>query len=109
MLKMECTGDACGQNVLLAGACLEDVGELGLGRAAAREVTDALLVVSRNRALLPTVQRDAGMSLGNTGWSPEDLDSFIAIPAGPFLYGDFTTGHFCRQKSVSRQVPGETQ
>ena len=31
------------RNVLLAGACLEDVGEMGLGRAVANEVTEALL------------------------------------------------------------------
>ncbi|MGB8648720.1 MAG: SUMF1/EgtB/PvdO family nonheme iron enzyme [Anaerolineae bacterium] len=88
MLKMECDGaDAC-QNILLAGACLEDVGELGLGRVAAGEVTEALLAASRNRTLPPTVQRDAGFLLGRTGWVPPDLDRFIAIPAGPFLYGD---------------------
>jgi formylglycine-generating enzyme required for sulfatase activity len=63
------------------------VGEVGLGRAAAQEVTDALLAACRNRSLLPTIQRDAGFSLGRTGWTPDDLDAFIPIPAGPFLYG----------------------
>lgn len=88
MLGMECAGKEAGQNVLLAGACLEDVGEVGLGRAAARAVTEALLAASRNRDLPPTVQRDAGFILGRTGWAPADLDAFIEIPAGPFLYGD---------------------
>ncbi|MBP7688936.1 MAG: NACHT domain-containing protein [Thermoflexales bacterium] len=88
ILKMDCAGKAVCQNVLLAGACLEDVGELGLGRAAANDVIDALLTASRNRALPPTVQRDAGFSLGRAGWKPDDLDAFITIPAGPFLYGD---------------------
>jgi len=74
--------------VLLAGACLEDVGELGLGRAAKQEITDALLAANRNRSLPPVVQRDAGFILGRTGWVPDDLDLFIHIPAGPFLYGD---------------------
>ena len=32
MLKMDCAGDDSCQNVLLAGACLEDVGETGLGQ-----------------------------------------------------------------------------
>lgn len=88
ILKMDCVGDDASQNVLLAGACLEDVGEVGLGRAAALEVTEALLAACHNRSLLPTTQRDAGFSLGRTGWVPDDLDAFIFIPAGPFLYGD---------------------
>jgi formylglycine-generating enzyme required for sulfatase activity/energy-coupling factor transporter ATP-binding protein EcfA2 len=88
MLKMKPDADSPGQNVLLAGACLEDVGAEGLGRAAANEVMEALLAASRNRALPPAVQRDAGFSLGRAGWKPDDLDRFIAIPAGSFLYGD---------------------
>jgi formylglycine-generating enzyme required for sulfatase activity len=63
------------------------VGELGLGHAAANDVIEALLAASRNRVLPPTVQRDAGFSLGRAGWQPDDLDAFITIPAGPFLYG----------------------
>ena len=90
ILKMDCDGDDACTNVLLAGACLEDVGELGLGRTAANDVIEALLAASRNRALPPTVQRDAGFSLGRAGWKPDDLDTFITIPAGPFLYGDAT-------------------
>jgi formylglycine-generating enzyme required for sulfatase activity/energy-coupling factor transporter ATP-binding protein EcfA2 len=86
ILKMDCNGaDAC-TNVLLAGACLEDVGEMGLSRAVANEVKDALLVACHNRSLLPTVQRDAGFTLGRVGWVPADLDVFITIPAGPFIY-----------------------
>lgn len=88
MLKMDCSGDDVGKNILLAGACLEDVGELGLGRAAKQEIQTALLATCRNRTLPPTVQRDAGFILGRTGWVPNDLDLFIHIPAGPFLYGD---------------------
>ncbi len=88
MLRMPCTDQAAGQNVLLAGACLENAGELGLGRVAAGEVTAALLAAAGDRSLQPAVQRDAGFSLGCAGWAPPDLDAFIAIPAGPFLYGD---------------------
>ena len=88
MLKMECSGENACRNVLMAGACLEDVGELGLGRLAAQEVTEALRAASRNRALPPATQRDAGFILGRTDWKPADLDAFIAIPAGPFVYQD---------------------
>jgi formylglycine-generating enzyme required for sulfatase activity len=88
MLETACSGEDAGRNVLLAGACLEDVGQLGLGRAVAGEVTEALQAAARDRALPPAVQRDAGFALGCTGWTPPDLDAFIDIPAGPFLYGE---------------------
>lgn len=88
ILKMDCAGEAACTNVLLAGTCLEDVSEMGLSRAVANEVKDALLAAAHNRSLLPTVQRDAGFILGRVGWVPDDLDTFITIPAGPFLYGD---------------------
>ncbi len=96
MLKMTCKGDDSAQNILLAGACLEDVGEEGLGRAAANEVIDALEGAALDRSLLPATQRDAGLSLGRlASSSPDflarirpDLDELIHIPAGDFLYGD---------------------
>ncbi len=34
------------------------------------------------------MQRDAGFSLARTGWVPKDLDEWINIPAGEFLYSD---------------------
>jgi formylglycine-generating enzyme required for sulfatase activity/energy-coupling factor transporter ATP-binding protein EcfA2 len=88
ILKMDCAGDDACTNILLAGNCLEDVGEMGLSRAVAHEVKDALLAACHNRSLLPTVQRDAGFILGRVGWMPADLDAFITIPAGAFLYGE---------------------
>jgi formylglycine-generating enzyme required for sulfatase activity/energy-coupling factor transporter ATP-binding protein EcfA2 len=88
ILKMDCAGDDACTNILLAGNCLEDVGEMGLSRAVAHEVKDALLAACHNRSLLPTVQRDAGFILGRVGWIPDDLDAFITIPAGPFIYQD---------------------
>jgi formylglycine-generating enzyme required for sulfatase activity len=93
MLEMDCEGaDAC-RNVLMAGACLEDVGELGLGRIATNEVIEALLAASRDRSLLPATQRDAGFTLGRLANDPSllerirpDLDALIQIPAGSASY-----------------------
>jgi energy-coupling factor transporter ATP-binding protein EcfA2 len=85
MLKMDCEGEWVCRNVLLAGACLEDVGESGVGRKAASEIREALLSACRNRGLPPAVQRDAGFCLGRTGWVPPDLNDMISIPAGKFL------------------------
>jgi formylglycine-generating enzyme required for sulfatase activity/energy-coupling factor transporter ATP-binding protein EcfA2 len=86
MLKMDCAAPHACRNVLIAGACLEDVGELGLGRAAAKDVIAALLNVAHDRSLPPETQRDAGFSLGRAGWIPDDLERWIAIPAGRFRY-----------------------
>lgn len=88
MLKMQCNGENVGKNLLMAGACLEDVGEAGLGQATAREVQEALLAASRDCSLTPALQRDAGFSLARSGWLPKDLDDWVEIPAGEFLYGD---------------------
>jgi len=88
MLNMPCSGENACANVLLAGACLEDVGELGLGRSVAREVQEVLLSACRNRTLPPVIQRDAGFSLGRTGWAPPDLDDWVTIPAGTYRIGD---------------------
>jgi formylglycine-generating enzyme required for sulfatase activity/energy-coupling factor transporter ATP-binding protein EcfA2 len=88
ILKMDCIDADAGKNVLLAGTALEDVGELGIGRAAANDVAEALLVAVQNRTLAPAVQREAGFILGRTGWVPPDLAAFVEIPAGKFLYGE---------------------
>jgi formylglycine-generating enzyme required for sulfatase activity/energy-coupling factor transporter ATP-binding protein EcfA2 len=96
MLRMLCGEDDPCRNVLIAGACLEDVGEIGLGREPAAEVIQALIVVSLNRDLPPLTQRDAGFILGRlAGSNPDflkqirpDLEEWVQIPAGEFLYGD---------------------
>ena len=87
ILAMPCPTEHDGQNILLAGACLEDVGEEGVDRATAERVQTALLNAAHERALPPAVQRDAGFSLARTGWIPADLDKFIRIEAGEFRYG----------------------
>jgi formylglycine-generating enzyme required for sulfatase activity len=93
---MECDGEQACRNVLMAGACLEDVGAAGLERAAALEVIAALEAASRNRHLPPLTQREAGFCLGrlagdNSAFLKQirpDLDEWVEIPAGEFLYGE---------------------
>jgi formylglycine-generating enzyme required for sulfatase activity/energy-coupling factor transporter ATP-binding protein EcfA2 len=87
MLGMDCPPGQVGQNLLIAGASLEDIGEEGLSRVVAERVRTALLEAACNRDLPPVVQRDAGFSLARSGWLPPDLDAFITIPTGPFLFG----------------------
>ena len=96
MLEMDCPGETPCHNLLLAGACLEDVGLSGLDRPSAERVLEALERTALDRSLPPPVQRDAGFVLGRlAGGSPElldrirpDLDDFVLIPAGKFLYGE---------------------
>ena len=56
-------------------------------------MTEALLKAAQDRSLSPVVQRDAGFILGRIGWTPPDLDAFVEIPAGPFLYSDDKRSH----------------
>lgn len=88
MLSMTCPADQAGQNVLIAGACLEDVGEEGMGRTIAQKVQQHLLASCCNRNFPPATQRDAGFSLARTGWKPTDLDDFITVHTGQFFYGN---------------------
>ena len=111
MLKMDCgSQDPC-RNVLMAGACLQDVGETGLGRPTAHEVIAALQKTSLDRSLPPVVQRDAGFCLGRLALHPPflelirpDLDDFVLIPAGPFIYGEKSPG---KQPNASIEQPFE--
>jgi formylglycine-generating enzyme required for sulfatase activity len=105
MLAMKCDGEHAGQNILLAGACLEDVGEIGLGKAVANEIQDELLEAAQNRALPPATQRDAGFSLARTGWIPSDLDAWIRIPAGTFLYGDMKKNKAIKESFSIQKYP----
>ena len=71
----------------VCGGFLTADGECHSPHCHASQQTEAFLAL-RNRDLPPAVQRDAGFSLGRIGWKPDDLDKFIAIPAGPFVYGE---------------------
>jgi hypothetical protein len=74
--------------VFLAGEALLDVGSVGAGKRGARRVTDALVQTMRQGGIDPKQRRRAGLLLGDLGWVPDDLDAWIEIPPGPFLYGD---------------------
>jgi len=82
------TGETYGRPVVLAGEALLDVGEVGVGRKAAAQVTERLVQVMQDAAAPIRTRREAGLVLGKLDWQPEDLDVFVEIPAGVFLYGD---------------------
>ena len=105
MLKMECKSENLGENILLAGACLEDVGVVGLGQSAARDVQSALVTASHERTALPAIQQNAGFLLARTGWLPTDLDDWVNIPVGEFLYGDEKREEFIQTSFSIQKYP----
>jgi formylglycine-generating enzyme required for sulfatase activity/DNA-binding SARP family transcriptional activator/energy-coupling factor transporter ATP-binding protein EcfA2 len=102
MLKMECEDKESCQNILMAGACLEDMGDAGTGRLAADEVISALRITMGNRSSTPATQRDAGFILGRLAAVSSiffqsicpDLDDFISVKPGRFCFGGDSVQEF---------------
>ena len=77
-----------GANMLLAGEVLRDVGQVGVGAKTARLITTALVKTMQNASIQASGRRDAGLILGDLGWLPDDLNEFVVVEPGSFLYGD---------------------
>ncbi|MCP4658393.1 MAG: SUMF1/EgtB/PvdO family nonheme iron enzyme [bacterium] len=77
-----------GQAAVLAGEALLDVGFSAVTPSSRRAVVDALVETMQDGAVEAVLRRQAGLELGRLGWLPEDLDAFVEVPRGPFLYGD---------------------
>ncbi len=77
-----------GWSVVVAGEALRDVGAVGVTDLCRGRVLDALLATMQDAAVRPDYRRQAGLLLGRLGWQPDDLDAWIEIPAGAFLYGE---------------------
>jgi len=88
LCEPELEGEARGRNVTIAGEALLDVGEVGVGRRAAVQITNCLVQTMQNADTPPRTRRQTGLILGRLGWLPDDLDAFVEISPGPFLYGD---------------------
>ena len=85
ILKMDCDGDDACTNVLLAGACLEDVGEMGLSRAVANEVKDALLAACAQ----PITSCPRFNATPVSFWDAWVGCRMIWTPSSPFRQGQF--------------------
>jgi formylglycine-generating enzyme required for sulfatase activity len=77
-----------GEAVVLVGQAVLDAGETGVPPRSRKRVTEALVETMRSAAVEPTLRREAGLILGRLGWRPDDLDAFVEVPPGTFLYGD---------------------
>ncbi len=83
-----CAGGPPGEATVLAGEAVLDALPGGVLPAAKEQVITALVPAMQNAEVDPATRRRAGLVLGRLGWVPEDLDAFIEIPSGKFLYGD---------------------
>ncbi len=77
-----------GQAAVLAGEVVLDVGLGGVPPESHRRVVEALVAAMQDAAVAPRDRRQAGWILGRLGWQPDDLDAFVEVPPGRFLYGD---------------------
>lgn len=75
-----------GKNAVLAGACLQNIGREGVEKQVWDDTHTALYQTMTALDLAPATRRDAGMMLGELGWTPRDLDDMILISAGEFVY-----------------------
>jgi formylglycine-generating enzyme required for sulfatase activity/energy-coupling factor transporter ATP-binding protein EcfA2 len=88
LLAAEVPRDHLGASIVLAGEALLDVGRAGVGARAASAVTQKLIQTMHSGEVIFPHRRNAGLILGRLGWLPEDLDDWVEIPPGKFLYGD---------------------
>lgn len=77
-----------GKNAVLAGACLLNIGATGVEKKLWDDTRDALYETMIALDLPPATRRDAGLTLGELGWLPDDLDEMLPIARGKFLFGD---------------------
>jgi hypothetical protein len=84
LLKSQVEEVPVGANVVLAGEALLDVGEVGVGRAAAVHVTAALVDTMQDPACHIHERRDAGVLLGRLNWRPEpEAGDLLLAPDDP--------------------------
>ena len=87
ILNMKSEQELMGQNVILAGHCLIDVGERGIGSIVAHEIQQGLFKIVSGNLYQTETRNDAGSLLGRSGWLPYDLDDWVTIHRGKYLFG----------------------
>jgi formylglycine-generating enzyme required for sulfatase activity len=77
-----------GEAAVIAGEAVLDAWPDGVTLESKEAVIAALLPAMQNEKAAPLTRQRAGRVLGRLGWLSADLDDFIKIPAGKFLYGE---------------------
>ncbi len=76
-----------GEATVLAGDAVLDTWPGGVPLQSKERVVQALAPTMQNPDVHPDLRRRAGLLLGRLGWRPPDLDHFVEVPAGEFLFG----------------------
>jgi formylglycine-generating enzyme required for sulfatase activity len=77
-----------GAVVVLAGQAVLDAGKAGVLPRSRRKIIEALIETMQDAAVEVSLRRKAGLILGDLDWEPDDLDTFVELSPGTFLYGD---------------------
>ena len=77
-----------GQAAVLAGEAVLDAWPGGLPQRSKDRTVQALIPAMQGAEVKAPLRRQAGLLLGRLGWLPHDVDAFVEVPAGKFLYGD---------------------
>ncbi|MBW7920372.1 MAG: SUMF1/EgtB/PvdO family nonheme iron enzyme [Anaerolineales bacterium] len=78
---------APGEAAVLAGEAVLDTWPGGVPLQSKDRVLLALAPTMQKAEVHPDLRRRAGLLLGRLGWRPPDLDRFMEIAAGEFLFG----------------------
>ncbi len=79
---------APGEATVLAGEAVLDAWPGGVPPSSKAAVIAALAPTMQATSVPASLRRRAGLLLGRLGWLPSDLDEFVEVSAGEFLYGE---------------------
>ena len=79
--------EPAGESVALAGEAVLDTWPGGVPPQARERVVHELIPSMQSPAVHPDLRRRSGMLLGRLGWRPPDLDRFVEVASGDFLFG----------------------
>jgi formylglycine-generating enzyme required for sulfatase activity len=89
LLSVPLAGEDPGRHVVRAGEIASDlVDTKRLSHRLKVQVVARLRGVMQDPTLRARTRADAGLVLGDLGELPADLDAWVEIPPGPFLYGE---------------------
>jgi formylglycine-generating enzyme required for sulfatase activity len=81
--------DLNSEAVIIAGeAVLDACSPVGIPIDKKNKIVGALQITMQNTEVRLELRRRAGSILGSLSWLPDDLDIFLKVSAGSFLYGE---------------------
>jgi formylglycine-generating enzyme required for sulfatase activity len=94
LLKVQNGNEA--EAILMAGKAVLDTWPGGVPPDTRENVIQALIPVMQSEKTQGPLRRQAGLILGSLGWRPPDLERFVEVPPGEFLFG---------RKKEARRIP----